>query len=144
MKADEIIEKLQILLNNGEWDNMFLATQLMKGLGYQTPHLQLLIQRIIKLYFEDFLPETDYHRIGCTLINSTTFDLIHGKINEFITVPYTEVEVNYEGLYFKNWIVCQNNITQKVETAYEELSHNLHFSVNATFQIGQLPPNALQ
>ncbi len=128
--------KLFNLLEVSDWYDLQLVAQLIKSLGYQTNHLNRMIEKITRKYIQDFLPDSDYHRFGCTMLDKLTFELIYKKINEFFILSHMEVEVNYELLKFKTLIICENKKNSVlVENNFEDLTAMLYYSLSAKYRI---------
>lgn len=133
------IQNIQHLVEQGTWQSLGLASQLVKGLDYPPLVLHKIIEKITLQYLQEFMPSMDYHRFGCSIIDRMTFDLIHQKLNEFLEVPCMEVEVCSDFLLLKNYVRVSSPEYELVEIYFEEFTNTLFYSIRAKFKIGAIP-----
>lgn len=140
MNSELVDKNLFALIARDDWADLQLASQLVRGLGYQKQHLQPLLSKVTSLFVQNFLPDMDFHRFGCTLLDKMTFELIFNKLNEFLRIPFLQVEVCQDFLKMNIWVISENNgRPQMIEVWDENLTHSLFFSVKAKFEIGKHP-----
>jgi hypothetical protein len=132
-------QNIQNLIEQGNWKGLALASQLVKGLGYPPLILHKVIEKIILQYLHEFMPDMDYHRFGCSIIDKMTFDLVYKKLNEFLEVPVMEVEVCSDFLMLKSYVKTTEKEYQLIEIYFEEFTNSLFYSIRASFKIGNIP-----
>ncbi|MCU0446533.1 MAG: hypothetical protein MUE85_16630 [Microscillaceae bacterium] len=137
---DEIDLNLRQLMNQDDWTNLRLAGQLVQGLGYPLSHLERLVLRVTQMYLQDYMPSASYHRFGCSLLDRMTYHLIFNKLNEFLNIPYLEVEVCSDYVHLRPWVICQAPETvQTIEVFLEDYTNTLFYSIRSEFSIGIKP-----
>jgi hypothetical protein len=137
---NEIDKKLYNLIQQDDWDNLRLAGQLIEGLGAQPEHLGIFLRQVSRLFLLEFMPDFSYHRFGCTLLDRMTYDLIYNKLNEFLEIPYLEVEVCSEYVNFQSYIKNNHNGSfQIVHFSLEDYTNALYYTVRGHFSLGTKP-----
>ncbi len=140
MSSDQLDQKLFGLLESGEWVNMQLASQLIQGMGYRPHHLRKMIEGVTYAYLSEFLPDFDYHRFGCSILDRMTFELVFKKLNEYLPVSYLQVEVCSDYLKLTAYVQPQLPTNALwVEVSMEGLTDRLFYTIRAKFDIGQNP-----
>lgn len=123
-----------LLLEENDWESILLASQIAKACHFRAHYLDLIVEKITRLYLKDFLPATQYHRFGNSLLDKMTFEWIFQKINLYLRSVKMEVDVNYERLILKNHFLCPRKV-QIVSTRMEGLTDSLYYSLHANFTI---------
>ncbi len=129
-------QNITYLIEQGSWQSLGLASQLIKGLNYPPLALHKVVEKITLQYLHEFMPDMDYHRFGCSIIDKMTFDLIHQKLNQFLEVPCIEVEVCSDFLFLKNYVKISPSDYELIEVYFEEFTNTLFYSIRAKFKIG--------
>lgn len=139
MKIVNFDREVDQLLSTDDWNNIELLAKILKGFNYTPKYTQQLIRKITYLYFDEFLPNLDYHRFGCTLINKNTFTLIFDRLNEYLDIPYMIVEISADGIQL-NAYLQQGQAEQMalVQIELDELARFLFYGLKAKFEIGEL------
>jgi hypothetical protein len=137
---DDFDRNLYNLMNQDDWTNLRLAGQLVQGLGYPIAHLERLVFRVTQMYLHEYMPSASYHRFGCSLLDRMTYDLIFNKLNEFLNIPYLEVEVCSDYVNLRPYIWCDaTKEHQKIEVFLEDYTNALFYSIRSQFSIGKKP-----
>lgn len=127
------------LMAQGNHRNILLACQLLRGQGYPTPILTRVIEKITLQYLEEYMPNMDYHRFGCSIIDRMTFELIHKRLNEFLEVSAIEVEVCADFIHLKSYVKVEKEHYEVIENFFEDFTNTLFYSIKASFKIGKIP-----
>lgn len=139
MKIVNFDREVDQLLNTDDWNNIELLAKILKGFDYTPKYTQRLIRKITYLYFDEFLPNLDYHRFGCTLMNKNTFTLIFNRLNEYLDIPYMIVEIVADTITLNAYIYndeAEQMILLQIEL--DELARFLFYGLKAKFEIGEL------
>lgn len=84
------------LLDNPDWDNIHLASQLIEGQGFQDVHLECFLKNMATWYLHNFSPQKPYYNL--LLLNQTTFEILLEKMNEFFDIPELKVHISQVGI----------------------------------------------
>ncbi|WP_027001014.1 hypothetical protein [Eisenibacter elegans] len=126
-------DKIKLLIAQGAWEELRLAAQLCVGGGYPEDCLQALVARVVRMYLQQFLPDIDYHRFGCTMLNQTTFELIFERLRTCLPFAQMEVGVSSQSLDLALYLPHSPYSQSPLQLALEEFTGRLHFSVQARF-----------
>lgn len=139
MKIVNFDREVDQLLNTNDWNNIGLLANILKGFDYTPKYTRQLISKITYLYFDEFLPNLDYHRFGCTLINKNTFTLIYNRLNEYLDIPYMIVDISAETIMLNTYVQNEEaENTKVIQIELDELARFLFYGLKARFEIGEL------
>ena len=134
--------QLSRLIESEDQNNLILASQLIKGLGSQEKHLALLVKKVALKNLNIYLPDTDYHRFGPSIMGEDTYQLIYKKLNEIIAVDFMEVLVCAEYLQITAYVLMDTHQPlRKVQVEIDDFSDTIFYSLSAQFGIGNRPQN---
>lgn len=132
--------KIKQLLASGKEPNLRLAAQIMKGHQYELGSPADLIKVVVQKFLKIYLPNTDYHRFGPTLMDKNTFEIIHQRIQSYLEAPYMEVEVCADFLKLAVYIQLEPGLHfKKYEILLEGLTDNLYHALKVKYDIGKRP-----
>lgn len=140
MKIVNFDREVDQLLSTNDWNNIELLAKILKGFNYTPKYTQQLIRKITYLYFDEFLPNLEYHRFGSTLINKNTFTLIFNRLNEYLDIPYMIVEISSDSIHINAYLQQDDeaNQTKAVQIELDELARFLFYGLKTKFEIGEL------
>ncbi len=133
------VQNIYHLITQGNQQGITLACQLLAGQGYPLPILTKVIEKITLQYLQEYMPNMDYHRFGCSIIDRMTFELIHKRLNEFLEVTAIEVEVCADFVYLKSYVKVAEGKYEVTENFFEDFTNTLFYFIKASFKIGNIP-----
>lgn len=120
------------LLENPDWDNIHLASQLIEGQGFQDIHLEYFLKNMAMWYLHNFSPQKPYYNL--LLLNQTTFEILLEKMNEFFEIPELKVHITQTGIQL-NANLNTNSKPKDVQVFLKDMSAGLYHSVAIDFDL---------